>query len=98
MPDEMEVTQMAEQTASVRLLLDPDVYREVKHAAVDEDKSANAWIRAAVDEKLRGRPDDAALARVCGVWASLKDEGRAKLLDAAEVLAMVPEFRRPPEA
>lgn len=83
--------------ASVRLIIDDEVYQRVKHAAVNERCSANAWIRDAVARKLEGVPEDEGLQGVAGAWASLTDEGRARLAECARVLAAVPEFRRPPE-
>ena len=87
----------APKTTAIRLLMDDDVYQRVKHEAVNERCSANAWIRAAIAAKLDGTPDDDGMAELYGAWASLNDEGRVLMLQASRVLRKVGEYRRAPE-
>lgn len=70
--------------ARIQLLLDHGEYIRVKHAAVDEGRSANAWIRDAVGRKLGDETVDPALERVASAWASCDERGRALISAAAD--------------
>lgn len=84
----------ASESRAIRLIMDDEVYQEVRHAAVDERTSASAWIRDAISRKLGQVPDDEGLACLCAAWAALGDEARAHVLWMAETALDAPGTRR----
>ena len=84
-------------TRAIRFVLDDEVYKRVRHAAVDEYTNATAWIRDAIARKLDGVPEDGRLAEVCGAWQAMGEDGRAALLTVAKALAASEGRERPLE-
>lgn len=91
------VEEMAEDGTStaIRLQMPEETYQRVRHAAVDDRTNASAWIRDAIERKLGDVPEDAGLARLCGVWHALNDDSRAHLLWVAERVAEAYGTRSP---